>query len=220
MRIRNHNNTIHSTTNMIPSDKISSGSAPVGVLPIGQSIRDTWKLGHPKFSPYGVGTKVLKKVVKQGNNVSHKLTPRFDGPYTISKVQSNGVTYELQNLNQNKKLIKVHHNQIKPFVEVPAYLQGFLKFDNVSFSLDSAEISSDESDDSNSSNFPCFVMSSSSDSEDSSDSSLESDSSSTGGSSSETEISSSATSASFSGFDNEHGTATIVALTMPWLNQN
>ena len=90
---------------------------------VNQETIETWKVGHPKFSPYSIGQKVLRKVHKKGNLVIDKLKPIYDGIYEIVKVQPNSVTYEIKKMNDTRGLIiKVHYEQIKKFIELPSYL--------------------------------------------------------------------------------------------------
>ena len=79
-----HNSTIHSKIGKSPSDCLLKHSYSMeSTIPIDDKIKETWKTGHPKFTPFEEGQKVLKKIVKVGNRISHKLTPKFDGPYKI-----------------------------------------------------------------------------------------------------------------------------------------
>ena len=128
-----HNSTIHSKLGHSPSDCILKTSHNgTDALPIDSDIKETWKVGHPKFSPYKIGHKVLKKINKVGNRVNDKLSPKFEGPFTVVKVQSNEVTYEIERIGDtcNSK-IKVHYQQLKQFIEVPEYLKDLVTFEQV-----------------------------------------------------------------------------------------
>ena len=48
-------------------------------LLIDGEIKDTWKTGQPKFASFELGQKVVQKVIKVGNKLSDKLSPKFDG---------------------------------------------------------------------------------------------------------------------------------------------
>ena len=150
-----HNSTIHSKLGKSPSDCLMNNSYNAETnLPIDNKIKETWKSGHPKFAPFEVGQKILKKIVKIGNRVSHKLTPKFDGPYKIIKVQPNTVTYEIERIGvQGSKILKVHYQQIKPWIEMPNYLKNLMSFEPINIKISKRNISEDSSSD----DAPCFV---------------------------------------------------------------
>ena len=71
-------------------------------LPIRADIPKLWKDGHPSFAPYWVGQKVLKKVIKKGNLLSNKLSPRYDGPYEVVSANQNQVTYTIKRISNGQ----------------------------------------------------------------------------------------------------------------------
>ena len=130
-----NNTTAHSEIGQSPSDKIMNYSYDKNrTIPIAQDIQKTWDEGNPKFSPYKIGTKVLRKRIRIGNQVSDKLKPRYDGLYSVVKVQPNNVTYVIQKINSDDK-INVHYNQIKKFVEMPNYLKKVILQDPIDLQL-------------------------------------------------------------------------------------
>ena len=127
-----YNSTIHSQTGMSPSDRLLKDAHKMeNNLPIKESTASVWEAGHPKFSPYETGQKVLKQIQRTGNLLKNKLEPRFEGPYHIIKVQPNKLTYvivkELGSSTQRE--LKVHYKQIKLFAEIPEYLRDYINFE-------------------------------------------------------------------------------------------
>ena len=139
-----YNNTVHSQTKQSPSDIILKKShEPEKVLPIDRSTMKSWRMGNPSFAPFAIGKKVLRKIVKVGNLVADKLKARYEGPFIITKVRSNRVTYEIQRCDKpDSRIIKVHYEQLKEFKEIPSYLKEYILFDDEQMQITS---SSDES---------------------------------------------------------------------------
>ena len=130
-----HNNTKHSTIGKSPSDLIMKESHEYeNKLPVSKELVSNWKGGHPKFCPYVVGQKVLKKIQRIGNRLKYKLQPRYDGPYEIMKSHQNLVTYEIKRMGYPKsKIINVHYNQIKAYIEIPDYLKNVIQFESITY---------------------------------------------------------------------------------------
>ena len=126
-----YNSTVHSEIKTSPSNFIlnhSHQSEPS--LPISEATIKTWRVGNPKFSPFRVGQKVLKKVQRSGNLVGDKLKARYEGPFEIMKTNPNDVTYEIKRLGEcNSKTIKAHFEQLKEFIEIPEYLKKHVEFE-------------------------------------------------------------------------------------------
>ena len=156
-----HNNTVHSQTGKSPSQFIleTNHYSEQHIPLMNKETVATWKEGHPKFTPFSLGQKVLKKVQKIGNKVSDKLAKRFIGPYEVIKVQSNEVSYEIKLCNSNEKIIKAHYRQLKPWKILPEYLENYVKFesckDKDSSSLESEGIIYFESSNSEESKTDC-----------------------------------------------------------------
>ena len=118
----NYNNMKHSETNTSPSLCILTQQHDMKLkFPVDKEILQTWKLGHPNFCSYKVNQKVLKKVRRVGNLVRNKLEPRYEGPYIIKKVQSNGLSYEICK-DDDETITKVNHRDLKTWYDVPKYL--------------------------------------------------------------------------------------------------
>ena len=135
-----YNQTIHSQLGISPSQFLLTNSHKTVTSPlISTPVKEEWSPGHPKFHPFKLGQLVLKKVVKQGNLVSNKLTPIFDGPYIIKTVHDNGVSYVLLDLDNSQK--RAHHTDIKEFKEIPSYLKKHFNLDDsYNFSINRANL--------------------------------------------------------------------------------
>jgi hypothetical protein len=84
-------------------------------------LEKRWKEGHPKFLPFSVGQSVLMKIHKPGNLNVHKFTPNYKGPFEITKVNSNGVTYELLDPSSSSA-IRAHHTDLHAYKMPPNYI--------------------------------------------------------------------------------------------------
>uniref|UniRef100_A0A6A7FN12 RNA-directed DNA polymerase n=1 Tax=Hirondellea gigas TaxID=1518452 RepID=A0A6A7FN12_9CRUS len=127
-----YNNTFHSQINMSPSQCILTRAHIANeTLPIDAYTVDTWRVGHPNFSPFQINQKVLKKINRTGNQLKDKLSQKFDGPYTVTKVQSNGVSYEIVRVGcPTGKIIKAHHRQLRTWTTIPPYIQKYLNYED------------------------------------------------------------------------------------------
>ena len=152
--IINYNNTFHSETKTSPSQMILTKSYPIKPrLGLEAQEIQKWKEGHPSFCPYKLNQRVLKKIMVKGRELKNKLQKKFDGPYTITKVFSNGVSYNIQKEGSNID-IKVNHRQLRPFHEVPKYISRYVR--------ESTAESADSSDEKTSPKFRRYVADSSS----------------------------------------------------------
>ena len=144
-----HNTTVSATTGESPSDKILKYEHNVQNLrhPINTDLQSTWKVGHPKFAPFKVGQKVLKKIQRIGRRLVDKLQPRFEGPYEIIRTQSNNLTYEIRlSSSPDSQVKKAHYNYLKLFIEPPEYLKEFVQLESHEELEESSEESSSECD--------------------------------------------------------------------------
>ena len=141
-----YNNTVHSELGVSPSqyilENIHKCNAPI---PLNSNIVSTWRPGHPNFAPFKKGQQVLRKKPSIGNLASNKFSERYTGPFTIMKLQSNRVTYEMQDIEG--KLYKAHHSQLKLFKQIPYYLKRCLPV-NCSDNVENHGIRDEESSDS------------------------------------------------------------------------
>ena len=169
-----YNSTVHAETGKSPSDLLMKEAHNVNMdIPISRESIETWTAGHPKFSPFAIGQKVLKKIQRKGTQVKFKLQPRYDGPYSIVKVQPNNVTYLIKRLNYPAaKEVRVHYKQIKGFIEVPDYLIDCISFDPIQI-RETLEIVSEDSSSGDDISVGTFLCVSSSDTDDGDSSSVD-----------------------------------------------
>ena len=125
-----YNNTKHSTTGKSPSDMILAEKHLIGTkIPVNRNVV-TWKEGHPEYSPYAIGQRVMRKINRKGTNLlKNKLSPIYDGPYIVTKVNLNKVTYVIQRMEGQSLSINVHCRQIKAMVSIPKYLEDIIKIE-------------------------------------------------------------------------------------------
>jgi len=119
-----YNSTVHSALGQCPSDFLLKNAHNVDdFLPIDVTITENWREGHPSFAPFKVNQKVVYKRQRIGNRLCYKFEPKYDGPFVITKMQSNGVSYEMRRCDENdKKLYKAHHTQLKKWNDSPKYV--------------------------------------------------------------------------------------------------
>ena len=123
-----YNSTYHTQIKSSPSRFLIEKSHDMdSALPLDAGVVSSWKPGHPSFAPLRVNEKVMKKVHLSGHQLTNKFAKRYDGPYTVTKVNSNGVTYEIADESGN--VFRVHYKQVKLFHEVPNYLKLYLEAD-------------------------------------------------------------------------------------------
>ena len=121
-----YNSSYHSQIKASPSDKILVNEYTKQVnIPFSNDVLDTWREGHPNFIPFRPKQKVIKKIHKNGNLVSHKLTKRFEGPFTVGRVHDNGVTYELLREESNE-VIRAHYKQLRLWKEPAPFIKKYL----------------------------------------------------------------------------------------------
>ena len=121
--VLDYNHLPHSATGLSPSDFM------LRILHTFDRAGDTaeneeafWKLGNKNFTSFEVGDLVLKKKNLKGNLSSNKFKPRFDGPFRIKHVHTNGVTYILD-AQTGRKELRAHHSQLRRYVQAPDYLK-------------------------------------------------------------------------------------------------
>ena len=118
-----YNNTKHSTIKMSPSELILSQSHDLNHSPlVPVDLNSNWIEGNPKFLPFKLGQKVVRKIPVQGHLTTHKFALVYDGPYIITSVQPNEVSYVITRISDSVEL-RVHYTQLKPWIEAPPYLQ-------------------------------------------------------------------------------------------------
>ena len=105
--IAQYNRTPHSETGKAPGEFFFEHTAGINI-----PKQKFWREG--KDCRYHPGDLVLRKVPYHDKDHT-KLSPKYEGPYAIISVDSNGVTYEIRKVQGKGKLIKVHISQIKKF---------------------------------------------------------------------------------------------------------
>ena len=127
-----YNNTRHSELKVSPSEYILANSHTgnsASLVP--RVIKDNWSEGNPKYLPYKLGQRVLRKLPVTGRLTSNKLQPLYDGPYKVIQVQPNGVSYVIEGITQARSgvVIRAHHTQLKSFIDAPNYLRDYRSID-------------------------------------------------------------------------------------------
>ena len=117
-----YNGTYHGEIKASPCDKVltEQHSQVTGTILPGRSS-STWKPGDRGFVPYKRGAKVMKKKEAIGNRNIDKFNPKYEGPWTIVKVNKNKVTYEIQ--DAEGRVVRAHHTQLREWKELPYYLR-------------------------------------------------------------------------------------------------
>jgi hypothetical protein len=128
-----YNTTVHRELKMSPSEcllRIPHDITSQPLIPL--ETKQQWTEGHPSFVSFRQGQLVLMKIHRTGNLTIDKLKPKYEGPFRITKVQDNGVTYVIEHtINGNRYTKSVHHKHIKKFNVPPKYLLGhpcYIKF--------------------------------------------------------------------------------------------
>ena len=117
-----YNNTLHVELSMSPSKfLITKSHAFSDDPPLQGCLQERWKLGHPKFLPFRIGDSVLMRVQHKGFANNNKFLPKYSGPYRVTKVNSNGVTYEISS-DEIDKILRVHHSKLRFYKNPPRYI--------------------------------------------------------------------------------------------------
>lgn len=114
-----YNHTWHSSIKMSPSDFILKEShvEPAHTFP------QYWDDGTPNFKPYIIGQRVAKKIIFKGHQATNKFRVRWEGPFVITVVNDNKVTYRIKRVaNPNSREEKVHYSHLRKWIEIPSYL--------------------------------------------------------------------------------------------------
>ena len=117
-----YNNTLHAKINMYPSQFLLTRTHKTSnSFPLENRLPEAWRLGHPKFVPFQPGQLVLVKLQHKGFLNINKLLPTFSGPFRVTKLNSNNITYELTD-ELSGETHRVHHAQVRLYKEPPDYL--------------------------------------------------------------------------------------------------
>ena len=120
-----YNSTVHREIGDSPSQFILRNSHNTRCdLPVDRDTMNAWSQGNENFAPFRLNQKVAYKIQRIGNQTVSKLLPKYKGPFRITKVQTNRVTYEIT--DDTGAMIKAHHRQLKLWYDSPAYLNRHL----------------------------------------------------------------------------------------------
>ena len=120
-----YNNTYHASIQMSPAECLMSQAHDVKIdalRPVTQ--QENWREGHPKFTSFRSGERVLRKTILHGNLLTNKFSDRYSGPYTVVKVRDNGRSYSIKETSTGKE-IPAHHAQLTKYHAPPKYLQEY-----------------------------------------------------------------------------------------------
>ena len=135
-----YNHTYHSSLKTSPSEFILNNVHPE----VSHSFPQYWDEGTGNFEPYKKGQKVSKKVIHKGHHVENKFKIRWEGPFVITKVNENKLTYNIKRLNNpNAREEKVHFSHLRKWVEVPNYLKGNPQLADILFKTDELDVNLD-----------------------------------------------------------------------------
>ncbi|KAL7630233.1 UNVERIFIED_CONTAM: hypothetical protein RMT77_019624 [Armadillidium vulgare] len=124
-----YNNTVHSQTGKTPAQKLMEESHKRrSRVPLSDEHKLTWKEGHPNFRPFKLNQAVARKVITQDKTNIRKFTEKYTGPYIITKVFGNEVTYEISSPPPGKiQTWRVHHQHLKIWHYPPEYLKNYFR---------------------------------------------------------------------------------------------
>ena len=117
-----HNTTYHSALRQSPTDFIYQNKHNCRgrlVLPIASP--EEWREGHPSFGSFKHDQLVLRKVVFRGRETVNKFSERFEGPYSVHKINANGITYIIKHCDSGQE-VRAHHSQLKSYRLPPLYI--------------------------------------------------------------------------------------------------
>ena len=127
-----YNTTYHSQIQMSPSQCILTKSHTVtGNFPVEAETEDAWKPGHPNFLPFKIDQRVIKKIHRVGNQLMDKLLAKFEGPFVVTKVQKNGMSYEITGGSLGNIIVKVNHRHLRVWCDYPHYITRYLSVDDI-----------------------------------------------------------------------------------------
>ena len=154
--VMTYNGTLHTELGMSPAEFILNIEHNENVIPaVGKDIREKWIQGHPKFVPFQVGQKVMRRIPRKGRLNVDKLKPRFYGPCEVTLVHNNGVSYEIS--DENGVRYRVHHNQLTAWKDPPQYLYQSNVYNQLATVPSLHECNSDSTDYSSTGPLLCFA---------------------------------------------------------------
>ena len=118
-----YNHTWHSSIAMTPSQCLLSVGYDRANQPwVDRDISTQWREGHPRFAPFKLQELVMKRDQLVGHLTGNKLAQKYEGPFVVTKVHDNNVTYEI---TKGDITIRAHYSQLKPYVPLPPYLEDY-----------------------------------------------------------------------------------------------
>ena len=120
-----YNMTVHKGIGMSPCSYVLNFERYIRPrMKLSENDRDVWKRANERFESFEVGQKVLKEVIEKGRLNVNKLREKFEGPYVVRKVWSNGLSYLLEGKNDDGsvKELRAHQSQLRKWREPPRYL--------------------------------------------------------------------------------------------------
>ena len=143
--VHTYNNTYHSQLKAAPSECLLKTAHEVNEqVPVERSVVEYWREGNPNFKPFHLHQKVIKEIHRVGNLSAYKLMPKYDGPYTITKVQSNGVSYELtKDDDQQQKVYRSHYKKLRANCSLPYSIKRYIPDGECLLVMESAGDTSD-----------------------------------------------------------------------------
>ena len=129
-----YNMTVHSTTGISPCEYVLNFERFVrSRVGLSENDRNVWREASKRFASFKVGDKVLKGVQEKGRLNVNKMREKFEGPYVVKKVMSNGVSYVLEQVNDGDCIneVRAHQVQLRPWREPPEYLREHPVYDMV-----------------------------------------------------------------------------------------
>ena len=119
-----YNNTMHSETNMSPTECLLKVAHTGGAGPKGRpSPSSFWEQAGGRFRAFQVGELVGLRIQHMGDSTINKLLDRYAGPYRVLKVNPNEVTYQIQELSAGAgKVVRCHYRHMRKWIEPPPYL--------------------------------------------------------------------------------------------------
>lgn len=148
--ILTHNNTYHSALNQSPAEFIYNNQHSLTdevIMP--KEISEMWREGHPSFGTFSFDQLVLRKSVFRGRENTNKLAERFEGPYAVTRVNRNGVTYVLKHTVTGRE-VKAHHTQLRIYHLPPAYIKNhpyYIQMKSTKEKLPNGDCSVDDDED-------------------------------------------------------------------------
>ncbi|MEO1300843.1 MAG: reverse transcriptase domain-containing protein [Bacteroidota bacterium] len=114
-----YNHTYHKELKCTPSECLTG---LVSKLPVRPEKKPYWKGDSSKFTPFKLDSLVgYKRMTRAG--VQQKMSDRYSGPFRVIKVNPNQKTYVIEGKRDPSKQFRVHHNQLRPWYNAPAYMQ-------------------------------------------------------------------------------------------------